>query len=532
MRSMFPAFDKRPHLWAAAIILTTFLIRVVYVATGQITLVQDEAQYWDWTRHLQLTYYSKGPLIAWIIHVWTSVFGDTELGVRFGSIFGSLLTQTVLYLGVAKLWNKPRVALWSLLIFNTTAIFAGLSILMTTDNPFMLTWTCCLFLLYLGSRSQADGRAPVWPFVLLSLCFGIGILAKYTMLGFIGLSGMFWLALLYQRACPKGFFTRLAASLLVGLFLGFLPTLIWNIQHDFVGYKHVLHLIGASGKKAQAFFHLKRVPEHLSAQIGLALPWWLVFMFLGAWRAGRTALERRPTTDMDRIEERRRSALLFLFFVPVWLFFFLWSFHAKIMPNWTTVSYVAGCILAAQAMDRLFQRGSGFAWKIRKLWPALAVAIFLLMHTAQLLPLPFSMDPTRRVKGWRELGQVIEEHRHHGFDDPERVFIMSNLYDMTAALAFYVPGQPRTYCAWVDSRRMNQYDLWPGPDADKVGWDAIYVKKRLKNGVVKDLQAMFDSVSEPIHVQTMYNGVPSRTFTLFLCKGYNGFWPKRHNNKF
>jgi hypothetical protein len=142
------------------------------------------------------------------------------------------------------------------------------------------------------------------------------------------------------------------------------------------------------------------------------------------------------------------------------------------------------------------------------------------------------MDPTRRVKGWRELGQVIEQHRLESFANPDQVFIMSNLYDMTAALAFYVPGQPRTYCGWVDSRRMNQYDLWPGPDQDKVGWDAIYVNKRFEDGVSNDTKKMFEQVSDPIYIQTTYNGQPARTFTIFLCKGYNGYWPKRHNNKF
>src|SRR5438045_4592691 len=30
-------------------------------------LAADEAHYWDWSRHLDWSYYSKGPLVAWII---------------------------------------------------------------------------------------------------------------------------------------------------------------------------------------------------------------------------------------------------------------------------------------------------------------------------------------------------------------------------------------------------------------------------------------------------------------------------------
>ncbi|MEF2146485.1 MAG: glycosyltransferase family 39 protein [Desulfovibrionaceae bacterium] len=531
MNSLRNSLESSPGLWAALIIFITMAVRIAYVATGQVTLVQDEAQYWDWTRNLQLTYYSKGPLIAWIIAFWTKIFGNTELGVRFGSIFGSSLTQIVLYLGIARLWKRPDTALWTLLIYNTTILFGGLSILMTTDNPFTLTWTCCLFLLYLGSRPKPGENAAWTPFLLLGVVFGIGVLAKYTMLGFIGLAGFYWLGLLRLRACPRGFFPKLAAGLALGLFLGFLPTLLWNIQNDFVGYKHVLHLIGASGSASTQLLHLKRVPEHLLAQIGLVTPWWLVLMFMGCIRAIRIAFSRHAPKDIEEIERRKRNLLLVVLFLPVWLFFFLWSFHAKIMPNWTTVSYVAGCILAAQAMTRIFSRPlHGFAW--RQFWPALSVLLFLFMHTAQLLPLPESMDPTRRVKGWDQLGEIIEKHRLSDFENPDKVFLFSNLYDMTAALAFYVPGQPRTYCGWVDSRRMNQYDLWPGPDKDKTGWDAIYVYKDYDDRPSNEVQRMFSSISDPIYVQTEFNERPARRFTLFLCKGYNGYWPKRDNHKF
>ena len=31
-------------------------------------LAPDEAHYWDWSRHLDWSYYSKGPLVAWQRH--------------------------------------------------------------------------------------------------------------------------------------------------------------------------------------------------------------------------------------------------------------------------------------------------------------------------------------------------------------------------------------------------------------------------------------------------------------------------------
>ena len=42
-------------------------------------LAPDEGHYWDWSRHLDWSYYSKGPLIAWIIRAGCEVFGPTAV---------------------------------------------------------------------------------------------------------------------------------------------------------------------------------------------------------------------------------------------------------------------------------------------------------------------------------------------------------------------------------------------------------------------------------------------------------------------
>src|SRR5688500_18378994 len=42
----------------------------------------DEAHYWDWSRQLDLSYYSKCPLVAYLIRASCSIFGDTMWAVR------------------------------------------------------------------------------------------------------------------------------------------------------------------------------------------------------------------------------------------------------------------------------------------------------------------------------------------------------------------------------------------------------------------------------------------------------------------
>ncbi len=524
-------FSRRPDFWALLIIGVGTLARLWIIASGQLNLVQDEAQYWDWTRHLQLTYYSKGPLIAWIIHTGTTIFGDTELGVRFGALIGSLMTQVVIYCGLAKYWKRPTVALWTLFIANTAPFFLASGVLMTTDNPFVLCFGICLFSLYAAS-SERDGKALTLPFVILAFALAVGILAKYTMLGFPPLAFFFALVLAWRKELPAGFWSRFFVAMVAGIALGFLPTFIWNVQNDFVGYKHVFYLIGVSGQKAEHLIRFDRFPDYIGSQVGLITPWWLIFMLVGGARVVRNCLglEAGGEDNGNLGLDFRKSLLLAVFFWPIWLFFLAWSFHSKVLPNWSAVSYVAGFIICGFYFD-WFWRYSTSRWaRYKRVWVNLGVAVFLVLHFSYMLPLPDSINPLHRLKGWNDLGQKVYSLQESEFKDPEKVFVFSDLYDMTAALAFYVPGQPRTYCAWLD-RRMNQYDMWPGPQ-DKKGWNAIYVAKRFHDIPEKGVEKMFERISPPIKYQTQFKGQPARKFTIFLCYGYNGKWPIDNSGQF
>ena len=42
-----------------------------YIASGRIDLAPAEAHYWEWSRRLDWSYYSKGPMVAYLIAVTT-----------------------------------------------------------------------------------------------------------------------------------------------------------------------------------------------------------------------------------------------------------------------------------------------------------------------------------------------------------------------------------------------------------------------------------------------------------------------------
>ncbi|MFV0423600.1 ArnT family glycosyltransferase [Oleidesulfovibrio sp.] len=527
-----PIWERQPALCAAAIIALTTIVRFWFIASGQLDLVQDEAQYWDWTRRLQLSYYSKGPLIAWLISLWTAVFGDTELGVRFAAVINSCLAQIILYTGVGHLMRRPLLGLWTLVVANTTPLFIASGILMTTDSPLLVCWAGAMMCLYWMSVSPRN----YLPYVLLGTAMALGILAKYMMLAMPGIAILYALGLRRQRMLPEGMVTRMLIALGAGTVIGFLPILIWNMQNDFVGFRHVAGLAGVASPDPKPLIRFDRFPEYIGAQIGLVSPWWFVFMLAGAWRALRVWRIPRSGRDMysglrNDMNEVRQSLLFSAAFWPLWGFFIIWSFHTRIYPNWSAMSYVAGMILCASALERSGQavREAGkrlSRLRMRRIWVGLGMLLFVLLYGQNWLPLPSKYNPAVRLKGWTDLSHKLEELQN-SLPDPQKVFYFSKSYDITAALAFYAPGQPVTYCADF-GRRMSQYDLWPTPE-DKKGWDAIYVQK--DNGIKPQLKEMFASY-EVIRYKTTHRDAPGREFTIVVLRDFNGKWPREQQERY
>src|ERR1700751_219090 len=71
--------------WACvAIVVGLTIVRGIFITT--IDLRVDEAYYWTWSKENLISYLDHPPMIAWLIRLSTSVFGDTNFGVRFPAL--------------------------------------------------------------------------------------------------------------------------------------------------------------------------------------------------------------------------------------------------------------------------------------------------------------------------------------------------------------------------------------------------------------------------------------------------------------
>jgi 4-amino-4-deoxy-L-arabinose transferase-like glycosyltransferase len=142
-----------------------------------IDLSGDEAQYWDWSRNLDLSYYSKGPLVAYVIRASTALFGNHMPAVRYPALVLGVMTSVVTYLLALRLFRSDRVALGTVLLYHLVPMFVAGSVLMTIDPPFYFCWALATYLL---TFAVFDGGRR-WAWLAVGAVAGVGFLAKYAM---------------------------------------------------------------------------------------------------------------------------------------------------------------------------------------------------------------------------------------------------------------------------------------------------------------------------------------------------------------
>src|SRR5205809_7259823 len=114
-----------PKVWpyrltAALLIVAAAVLRLLYLAFDcPLDLAPDEAHYWHWSRHLDWSYYSKGPLVAWLIRGSCELFGPLSVWLVGTEVFAvrlpAVLCNGVLLAGwyvlAAGALRSPRAGL-------------------------------------------------------------------------------------------------------------------------------------------------------------------------------------------------------------------------------------------------------------------------------------------------------------------------------------------------------------------------------------------------------------------------------------
>ncbi|MFM9995363.1 MAG: ArnT family glycosyltransferase [Phycisphaerales bacterium] len=474
------------------LILAATLLRLVYIAwLCPYTLIEDEAHYWEWSRRPGLSYYSKGPGLAWSVAASTALAGDTEFGVRLPAV----LFAAVGALGIAALARSAtgdtRAGFFAAACTLLTPAFQLGGILLTVDMPYVACWAfACLAAWH--ALTRASGRA--W--IALGLCLGIGFLFKYTILAL--LPGLVLFGILRRRdlrLAPRASLWITAAAALFGLCT--LPVVIWNARHGWPTLHHLLGHAALPGgdmpaQNGRAIHSFEWLGEYLAAQAALIGPVLAVIAFAIA-RASAPAVRTR-----DGGEAWSGRLLLICAAAPILIGYMVLSLWTQSEGNWAVAGHAPLLALAGWGVAEAGTRRRAAPRSRRHpLWTAWRVS---LVFGVVLGFGPLKLDwvdgawAMRRVEaglrwmGWLGEGRTLvpmgrlagaramaadaaelgERLREETGREP---FYVAEHYGRASLLAFYLPGRPIAYCSSHQSGkgRRTQYDFWPETDLDDLG---------------------------------------------------------------
>ncbi|MEJ2814994.1 glycosyltransferase family 39 protein [Caulobacter sp. CCG-8] len=377
------------------------ILRVVALFVTPLELYPDEAQYWLWSRHLDFGYFSKPPVIAWLIWATTGIGGDAEAWLRIGSPLLNAATALIIARIATRLYGNERGGTWvgaaAAAIFILMPGVQLSSVLITTDTPLLfflalMIWACV-------SLPHASPRVRIWVAAGMGAALGMAFLSKYAAIYALASLAVH---LFLSREARRAWTPAMAVAFFAALLVVFAPNMIWNYQHHFSTLEHTA--ANANWKSGKLFNPMELI-QFVGSQFGVFGP--MPFAVLGGGALLLAVRKRLAAADIT----------LLCFALPPLATVAAQAFVSRANANWAAAAYVAGSVLVAAWLLRWDAR----RWLIGGLVLQGALAFLFLTwviapRTADAMGMG---NAFKRARGWDQTVQAIidrsrEEQALHG----------------------------------------------------------------------------------------------------------------------
>lgn len=413
----------------------------------------DTVYYWQWARHLAWGYYDHPPMVAWLIAV---------LGVHGTALVCGAGTTAAVW-GLARDVYGSREAAWraaALWSVVPAGVLAG--VWTTPDSPLLLFWALALWALW--------RERWVWA----GLACGLALLSKYPAV-LLGLA--FLLAAARARRLPRGAWLTGALAALC-----FLPVVLWNARHEWVGFLFQLHH-GLGGRGGWGSFGL-----YVAGQLAIGGPVLL------------------PLALVYAVRGPREHFLLRMAAVVPLLFFGYAAARTPGEANWPAAAYVAACVGVA-GMRPVWQRAVA----------ATGLAVVLGVGSHVLFPVVRVPRDTVlwRTHGWGVLRELATPDKlFPGMDAGKLAAIYAPGYQLASQVAYHTGGVTDT----APPARFSQYDLWPEVPLAP-GQEVLWVMEEGGPGPPEVLTDRFTAMSDAVSLESEFRGRRMHKFWVWRLYG-------------
>ncbi|MWD28395.1 glycosyltransferase family 39 protein [Aquicoccus sp. SCR17] len=313
--------------WTLAWVGAITALRVLLLAFNRTDLFVDESQYWLWGQHFAFGYYSKPPLIGWLIGATTWVVGsDAPFAVRLPAPLLTGIAALLVAAVAARLFGARAGRLAG--IGYATLPMAAISSLLIYPDTVMLPLLAGALLVYLRVLERPS---RVGPALLCGLLLGLAFMAKYAAIYYLLCAPL--AALLLPAARPAG---RDVLAILGMALLVIAPNIWWNIVNGAPTLAHTMdNAEWVRDPGARAELEWLNLASFLVQQAAFVGP--VVFGALAG-----AALRWRRQGEPGR--------LMLLFAWPIVALICLQALLNEAYVNWAAAAYLAGSALVFAAL--------------------------------------------------------------------------------------------------------------------------------------------------------------------------------------
>ncbi|HET8897949.1 MAG TPA: glycosyltransferase family 39 protein [Rhodanobacteraceae bacterium] len=379
----------------------------------------DEAFYWQESRHLAWGYSDLPGLTAWLIRLGQAMAGDGVLAMRWPFL---LLGAALPWLVVA--WSRRHVtavAAWQAgLLALGMPLLGTLGVLALPDVP--LTAAAMLSLLFLDRALEARAR---WPWLALGLSLAVLVASHYR-------AAMMLIAgLLFVVLTPRG--RRVwrhpgwYGALLLGA-LGVVPTLLYNVEHQWAG------LAFQAVDRNPWRFHADALRQPLEQAL-VTTPMLYALLLWALWRSLCRRWQGAPW-DV--------AGMVGISFVLGYFLGGLFADDLRFRLHWPLPGYLPLLALVPGLL-------AGLRW--RRVWVAALGITLVLAQAATMTVLLAASQPGDGAGMWRANGvarafagwpQAVALVARQLADEPGRVLVADN-FKLAAELDFGLRGSRVVY---------------------------------------------------------------------------------------
>ena len=455
--------QDRRVVWGIVLLL---LLRFVLAAT--INLSPQEAYYWNYSIHPDLSYLDHPPMVAWVVRAGTLLLGKSEIGVRIGGLW-LVVVSTWLINALGRLWFSRRAGLWAALLFQVIPVYFIYGMIITPDVPLICFW---LLTIYLVSIAVLKDRPSAW--YCAGAALGFAMLSKYTALFLVPSALLFLIA---DRAHRKWLLRKEPYLAFFLSLVIFSPVILWNYQHQWAsfGFQFGRRLLGEEYQghvyDPELYSHARHsLLESWGIQLGGIFPTFLAVLVLSFAVALYFTIKDQGT--------RWKFCLFFSF--PILVFFAVYSIDLTVNANWPLPGYLA-LLIAAHTCYRYLRFKSGQRFKIAQrkmlvfsLYFSPVFYVLALFHLALVIPF---VPVNKSFTGWRELGKIVEREKATIETEKDKTtFILGmDRHNVTSELAFYMQDFEDVFSRKLLGKNALGFEFWdsrvPLPGANAVAVD-------------------------------------------------------------